>query len=209
MLKYVPTESSRKEQSKNTYFIFYSLKNGRNIQLYSQQCYYQALILEMDADVISYCERPNLCDGLPQKNVFDFIVEYQNSDKLVILRMHSVGTTFPAQMKNEESDFCDSRGYRYEFITLDHETRDSYYLQNIKYLYCLLKRVKSPRYSKYVDLLVHSISKEQRITIADFMNEYHMSAYEALVTTAFAIYRGVIHLRLNSEAITLNMEVYP
>lgn len=100
MLKYVPTESSRKEQSKSTYFIFYSLKNGRNIQLYSQQCYYHALILEMDVAVISYCERPNLCDGLPQKNVFDFIVEYRNSDKLVILRMYSASGTLPARMKN-------------------------------------------------------------------------------------------------------------
>lgn len=202
MMDFEPIELSRKEKSKCTYYELYSIKNQRNIQLYSQQCYFHALILEMNHDVLSYCERPCTMGisntDTSRAKLIDFIVEYRNSDVLEVQRMNYYGTKMiPAvvnQAFTEEENWCNLHGYRYQIITFDESHNNSYYLQNIKYLYGLLKRINSPIYGKYVDLLVRSLYSKKSVTISAFMTENHLSAYETLLTISFGIYRGSLSI---------------
>lgn len=215
MLDFKPIEFSRKEKCKCTYYELYSIKNQRNIQLYSQQCYYQALILEMDYRVSSYCERP--CKIGPSNNdnvkskIIDFIVEYTTSKLLEMQRVNYHGEhNFPLALyealKVEES-WCHSHGYRYQIITFDEAQYNSHYFHNIKYLYGLVRRINSPIYSKYTDLFVRSLQNRKAVSISDIIDENHLSKYEALQAISFGIYRGLFTLFLEYEAITTDMEV--
>jgi hypothetical protein len=213
MIDFEPIELSRKEKCKSTYFELYSMKNHRNIKLFSQQCYYQALILEMNHIVRSYCERPCRISNPNNDalNIIDFIVEYTNTEFLEMQRMNYYGSNMiPPTIQQAffgEEKWCHSHGYRYKIITLYESKNNNYYLHNIKYLYGLMRRINSPVYSKYVDLLIRSLYSRKAVSISSFMNENCLSAYEALLTVSFGIYRGIFSICLETVIITIDTEV--
>ena len=215
MINFEPFEISRKELSKCPCYELYSLKNQRNVKIYSQQCYYQALLLELNDKVQSYCERP--CKiVVPSSNILktrtiDFIVEYTNSNRLEMQRITYNGyNEIPYTLKKsfkEEEDWCELHGYKYNLITCDKYLTKSYYFQNIKYLYGLIRRINSPLYNKYINTLIATLQIRQIVTISEFMNENHLTAYEALLTVSLGISNGTLSLCLESEIVNTNMEV--
>lgn len=214
MFDFKPIEVSRKEKSKCTYYEFYSMKNKRNIQLYRQVSYFQSLILEMDSRVRSYCENPHIPgyfdDIKAKERTVDFIVEYYESGVFEIQRisLHSDKELMTSMNQKfiKELGWCHLNGYQYQVITLDAK-KDSYYLQNIKYLYGLVRRINSPIYSKNVDLISHSLQKNDTLTISSIIIKHNLSLYESLLSVSFGMYRGIFEIHLEFAAISLDTEV--
>lgn len=215
MIDFKPIELSRKEKSNCTYYELYSMKNQRNIQLYSQQCYYHALVLEMSPSVNSYCERPFTIvtqnNNTLKAKIVDFIVEYTNLGILEIQRMNYNSTNIVpstvSQVYIYEEKWCTLHGYGYKIVPFDEYKKSIYFIQNIKYLYGLIRRVNSQIYSKYVDLFVCSLRSKEKISISSFMKENNLSAYEALLTVSFGIYRGILSICINAGNISTDTEV--
>lgn len=214
MFDFKPIEISRKEKSKCTYYELYSMKNKRNIQLYSQTAYYQALVLEMNFTVKSYCERPRIFgyfnEDISKAKTVDFIVEYYESNVYEIQRIIPYGDKDITPTMNQrlmyELDWCHLHGYRYQIITFETK-KNSYYLQNIKYLYGLIRRINSPIYGKYVELISHSLQKRDTITISYISKENNLSQYEAFRSVSFGLYCGIFKIPLEFGSISLDTEV--
>lgn len=215
MISFKPIEFDRNEKSKYNYYIFYSVKNKRNVQVYSQQAYYHCLDLEMNYNIESYCENPEQLNIERNEQVFsrniDFIVRRNNNKRYILQRLlpyyhNNITHKFKNMCISEES-WCKEYNYDYQVITLDVKHRNNYYLHNIKLLYGLIKHTNEPLYNRSLEDITFILHHSKNNTINTLMNKLNLSMNDVLKSFAIGVARGIILHPIDNSAITINTEV--
>ena len=218
MEKFIPIELPRNIKSKSNYYEFYSVKNRRNVHIYSQYLYFQCLLFEMSSNIESYCEYP--CeiliqlDGKTYNKIFDLALSYK-SGQIEMLRIVSINNInnevlMPYRLQDfcrKEDLWCKEHDYKYVIIQEDKYYHNSYYFHNIRFLYGLIKRNSIPLNIKYLDYVIRSLSNHKRKTILMLSEEINISISDLLTTIALGYYNGLLNFSNILEVINYNTEV--
>lgn len=214
MNSFTPIKFERNEKSKYNYYIFYSIKNQRNVHVYSQQAYYHCLELELNADIKSYCENPEQInidnDNLIYSKKIDFVVRSNNNRYILQRLLPYYDINITNKLKNiciSENIWCESNNYDYQVILLDFKYRNNYYFHNVKILYGLLKHTNEPLYNRTLQDITHMIHYTKNNTIKTLMDKLNLSQNDILKSVAIGVARGIILQPSDTSLITINTEV--
>ena len=107
-----PIEMPRGSHYGSDYWIIYSYKLKRRVRLYSYLEYAQFISLEMNPLVEYFCEQPfeinGTFNGKNKKSVFDFWVQYKNSNsefQEVKYMSELIGSDKKALRSKEQTEF--------------------------------------------------------------------------------------------------------
>ncbi len=218
MSKFIPIDMPRSKSFGCNYYETYSLKLKRNVRLYSELEYKNFLTLEMDSKITEFCEQPikiNIeIDGKSESTVFDMWVHYSNG----IEEMQEVKYTTDLDPFNELSKktrmqiqkqelWCKTYGYNYNIRTEKVIERGTYYINNLRYLYGLVKRSDNPLIRNYIKILQNKISLN-KVMIKDIINEKELLNENLFSIIALGIYEGKIEADINSKIICYDTELW-
>lgn len=216
--KFEPIDISRKNHNKSNYYIFYSIKNQRNIYVFSQSAYYNCLRLEMNPSVEIYCEYP--CelsleiDNKLKHTILDFWIRYaegQNEmQRLIDSKSKVKNNIITPKIQKEflkEEAWCKEHNYRYSLIMNSDIYKDGFYVHNLSFLYGLLKRIDTPIYDQYLIRLTNILNSYKHLTIRDFISKDVILPIDLYRTIALGVYRGSLKMPIVSGVISHDTEV--
>nr|WP_294489192.1 hypothetical protein [uncultured Anaerosporobacter sp.] len=197
-------------RKKSNYYEFYSLKNKRNVQVYGMYAYYHCLKLELDSNILSYCEYPYEIvlteTGLkPYSVIFDFGVIDSFNNRL-IHNYHNDNSIKCRETSYFEENWCNQNGIGYKDFSKEDLFNNSYYLNNLRYLYGLLKRTNGPLYIRYLNTLLNT-ALDERSTLQQLHSVLDVSALDLYKVIAIGIRNGQLEIPLYDNIINYNMEV--
>lgn len=209
MTLFTPIDYPEHLRRKSNYYEFYSIKNKRNIQVYGTYAYYYSLILELDHNIISYCEYPfevilEVSENKPYKSIFDFGVIDTLNNK-IIHNFHSNSSNTKENSYHEEC-WCKQNDLLYKAIHKDEVFTNSYYLYNLKFLYGMLKRANEPIYIKYLNKLLNATLNEGN-TLQQLVLLMDITMVDLYKVVALGLTTGQLTLPLKDNLINYNMEV--
>lgn len=216
--KFEPIDISRKNHNKSNYYIFYSIKNQRNIYVFSQLAYYNCLRLEMNPSVEIYCEYP--CELSLEINnklkhtILDFWIKYtegQNEmQRLIDSKSKAKNNIITPKIQKEflkEEAWCKEHNYRYSLITDIDIYKSGFYVHNLSFLYGLIKRIDTPIYDQYLIRVINILNSNKHLTIRDFISKDIILPNDLYRTIALGIYRGSLKMSIVSGVISHDTEV--
>lgn len=209
MTLFTPINYPEHLRRKSNYYEFYSIKNKRNMQVYGTYAYYYSLILELDCNIISYCEYPfevllAVSGKKPYKTIFDFGVIDSLNNK-IIHNFYS-NTSKAKENSYHEERWCKENDFLYKAMNKDDICANSYYLYNLKFLYGMLKRASEPIYIRYLNMLLNSPLKEGN-TIQQLVSQLDITMIDLYKVVALGLTTGQLTLSLKDNLVNYNMEV--
>lgn len=215
---YVPIDITRKMHSMSNYYETYSPKNRRNVRLFNELEYKNFLTIEMNPDIVRFCEKPFIIqieiNGSIKEIIPDFWIQYKNGKEEIqqIESTKSLNMNDTAQNKAvikelKIQQWCITNNFNYKLREVKDINISMFYLNNLRYLFGLVKRLDSPMSGKYLTILKSKLYGD-RVKIIDlFLNK--VVPVEALFSTiALGIYNGDLEASIVKEVINFNTEVW-
>lgn len=182
-MKYTPIEMPRGTHYGNNYYEVYSPKLRRIVKLFSNIEYYNYLSLEINPDVISFCEQPYRAsiefDGKKKEVIFDMYVEYKDGSsefqevkyKSELDGQDSASLRSQEQIRREKI-WCEENGYTYVVRTDKDILRGKYTASNMNVMAARLRRY-NPLDDYYTKRVLVAFRDENHMTL-DEMKEFHL-----------------------------------
>jgi len=218
MSKFTPLNMPRSKCFGNNYYETFSVKLKRNVRLFSQLEYKNFLTLEMNPEILEFCEQPIKLqieiDGTIENSILDMWVHYRNGTEEMQEVKYTIdleqGTEFYERVKKQiqkQEQWCRINGYIYSIRTEKILDAGTYYINNLRYLYGLIKRLDIPLYRRYLKLLIN-ILLLKRITVRDIVNDNKLPVESIFSTIALGIYEGQIEANIFNEIISYDTEIW-
>lgn len=218
MCKYTPIQMARSMHYGNNYYITFSLKLGRNVQLFSKLEYENFLTLEMDSEVLSYCEQPLMIkveiDKKIETSIFDMWVlhkngleEFQEVKYLKDIEKNSKDYKRVAQQIYTQENWCKLHGYKYTVRTEYEINSGPYFTTNLRYLNGAIKRQQIELCKRYLNDITYLLM-ETRMRVYDLVHKNLIPNNEIFPTIALGIYEGVISANIANSIIGYDTEIW-
>jgi len=212
----MPINMPRGSHYGSDYWITYSYKLKRRVCLYSYLEYSQFITLEMNPLVEYFCEQPfeisGIFNGKNKKSVFDFWVQYKNSNsefQEVKYRSELVGSDKNAVRSKEQTEFqkqwCDENNYKYSIITDEDIFKSRHSIGNLQLLRSHLIRSGLTN-KKDCEELCKQL-KFTNLTIGEIRNLNLMSEDNLIGTLAKLYYDGILEIDTISRPLDKSTEV--
>ncbi len=177
----VPVVKLRENDFGVSYHICQSRKLNRSITAFSNLCFDNMLIYEMDPEVTWYCERPLesqvIIDGKNYEIKPDFYVQYQSGTEYFDWICYT-----NSDLKNELGhikSWCRQMGYQYRIRTATDIYIGDFYIRNIKYLFARSCR-NQLRNASIDKVIKHFLEENTHITIGQLMEHGLISNFDGI-----------------------------
>ena len=213
-----PVEMRRSTHYGNNYYVIPSRKLGRNVTAFSYLEYCNVIALEMNSEVIYYCEQPCTVevyvDGKKSQTTFDaYVVYIDGSEEMQEIKYLS---ELQADNKKGERDreqisrqklWCTQNNIAYTVRTDSIIMPGSFTIRNLEWL-----AAKARRYSKTNDVvrkvLISYLKENGKLTIGQLYASGNLTYKNGLDLLADIYYRGEIFInKIDSEQISNKTEV--
>lgn len=211
-----PIEMPRGSHYGSDYWIAYSYKLKRRVCLYSYLEYSQFISLEMNPLVEYFCEQPfeinGIFNGKNKKSVFDFWVQYKNSNsefQEVKYISELKGNDKKAVRSKEQTEFqkqwCDENNYKYAIITDEDIFKSRHYIGNLQLLRSHL--IRSGLINKKDCEVLCKELKFANLKLGEIRNLDLISEDILMSTLARLFYDGIIIIDTISRPLDKSTEV--
>ena len=218
MSKFIPIDIPRNKCYGNNYYETYSIRLKRNVRLYSELEYKNFLTVEMNPKVIEYCEQPLKIeieiDGILESSIFDMWVHYRDGTEEMqeVKYMSDIDpineyTKRARRQVQKQEQWCRANNYKYSIISEKEIEKGTYYINNLRYLYGLIKRIDIPLYRHYTKMLQEKMIFN-RIKVNDILNDNIIKKELIFPTIALGIYEGKIQADINNRVINYETEIW-
>lgn len=218
--KFTPIEMPVGSKYGNDYFVVNSYKLGRVVKLYSKLEFKNWLTLELNPEVLTFCEQPfraeMLINGKVKETVFDMWVSYKNGCEEFQEVKYSDELTNPQNNSytrcTEQIDFqrkwCKFNKMPYTVRNEDDIEHGRYHIENLKHISSCIKRYDHNYAKSYYERICIALNQES-ITLENlYYNMAHQLYFnEFLSVISFAYYDGLISLELINNPLGMNTEV--
>ncbi len=214
----IPIDMPRGTHYGNNFWQFHSRKLGRRVTAYSNLEYNNLITLEMDHNVVHYCEQP--CEqivninGESHRTVFDaYVVHKDGSEEFQEIK-YSMELVFNTQQGDRsrkqieiQRTWCVQNGYPYTVRTEEEIETGKYTIRNLAFLCAKARRIAPC--SKASDIsMIQFLSEHQVVSIGQMISMGRLSSAEGLDYLADLYYRGIIRFSdIDSVPITAKTEV--
>lgn len=217
--QYTPVEMPRGSKYGSDYFVAYSYKIKRNIKLYSNLEYKNWLTLEMNPDVLTFCEQPYqaemLIAGKLKKTIFDMWVKYKDgreefqeikySDYLTGTDKYSVRSQ---EQISFQKKWCKLNKMPYVVRTEKEIETGPFLTENLLHLTARIKRYNHSVAKTYYKQLLEQLSNvPYSIENIGMKLDTTVNMNDLLSIIAFAYYDGIVTINLNDTFYSVDMEV--
>ncbi|MBR5297757.1 MAG: Tn7 transposase TnsA N-terminal domain-containing protein [Parabacteroides sp.] len=212
-----PIKMPRGSHYGSDFWITYSYKLKRRVNLYSYLEYTQFISLEMNPEVEFFCEQPleisGTFNGKNKKSVFDFWVQYKNSNsefQEVKYISELKGNDKKSVRSKEQTEFqkqwCDENNYKYAIITDEDIFKSRHYIGNLQLLRSHLIRSGIINKKDGEELLKKL--RFANLTIGEIRNLNLVSEDNLLGILAKLLYDGIIEIDAISRPLDKSTEVH-
>lgn len=199
---YNPTPIKRNDSFKSNYWEGYSPTLKRDVCFLGQINYEYWLLLELNPEVITFCERPITLKGIvnnkSKKMIPNFWVEYKDGTESFVVISEKDNQTHEILY-----NWCQSNNYKYEKITNEDIRKHKIIINNAQRLLPYLNQSRS------LDIDMHLVTKKillERKSINSIIHELERSITPQRIKEA--IYRLIFEKKVESDIYfkTLSLE---
>ena len=218
MGKYIPVKMPRGTKYGSNYWVTNSIKLNRRVSFYSDLEFKNYLTLEMDPNVIDFCEQPLavelFIDDKKVRTVFDMWVQYKDGyEELQEVKPEQdlIGDSDTAKRSRQQTYrqklYCQEKGLNYVIRTEKEIELGSVYIHNLSHLISRLKRCDFITLDKYKGDITILMQKHSSITIKHMLQIIYFSEDEILDIIAYYIFTGILKANLTSIPFSFDTEV--
>lgn len=196
-----PIEMPRGTHYGNNYWVYFSRKLGRRVTAFSNLEYENLITLEMNPDVVNYCEQP--CeqivsyDGGKYKTVFDAYVVYKDSKEELqeVKYQLELDDEIKGQRSREQikiqKHWCLQNEFPYALRTDKEIEVGRYTVRNLTFL-CAKARRWVPGNELDDNSFEQLLREKSQLTIGQLISLGRITAFRGLDYLADLYYRGII-----------------
>ncbi len=206
-----PIKMPRGTHYGNNYWLFQSRKVSRRVTAFSNLEYENLISLEMDPNVVFYCEQPCeqtvIIDGEKHKTIFDVYVVYRDGSEVFqeikyAEEITSENNERPRKQINIQQYWCKQHNYSYELRTDKEIEVGKYTIRNLCFLCSKARRNVSTEVINDQAFLAYLKSHGQP-TIGQLYVNGLITTHAGLDYLADLYYRGKIEFSdIHKEPIT-------
>jgi len=172
----------------------------------------------MNTNIVTYCEKPiNLklvIDGTINEIIPSFWILYKNgkeeiqqveySKELINNGIINLKTSKKSLLIEQ---WCNKNSYNFTLRTEKDIDSGIFYINNLRYLYGIIKRQDCPLCSKYLKILKNKLYADS-IKIDDLIKSNVIPGDIIYSIIALGIYEGTLDAAITNEILCLNTEVW-
>lgn len=212
-----PIEMLRATHYGNNYFVVYSHKLKRNVQLFSNFEYYNFLTLEVDPNVEIFCEQPYkidiIVDGELKHAIFDVWVKYKDgTEEFQEVKYKSeLEGSDKASMRSQEQirrqqHWCDDNHIRFVVKTEEDVIRGRFWLQNLNVVVARIRRYLPLEDAYYTPLIMNALEKNE-LTLSELRNMNLLPINYELEHVCSLYCRGLVDMDLADKVLDNRMVI--
>lgn len=207
---YNPIDLPHNQKVKDNYFVSYSIKNSREITFFRQIDYEYFLQIEFNPIVSSYCERPCKIQSNINKQedlIIDFWLRYKNGREEMQSLLYSSPFSMSEKMRyiNIERYFA-NKNIPYILKTKSEINFGGLYIENLKYLYALIRRAEHNLCEKYLLVLKRNFANES-IKLNEIVKANIIPIDDLNSTIAYGIFTGQLKAPIETQIFDSKLEV--
>jgi hypothetical protein len=217
---YTPIEMPVGNKYGSDYFVLRSFKLGRVIKLYSKLEYKNWLTLEMNPEVLTFCEQPYKAEmfvqGQKKVTIFDMWVKYKNGNEefqeIKYIEQLSNPKNKDYERCKQQIDFqkkwCKVNKIHYIVRNENDIELGECHMENLLHMSSLIKHSNHFNAKYYYKKLEDLLDKDS-YTIGELYQNVSQRIFydEFLAIISFAYYDGIITLNIMDKPLSLNTEV--
>lgn len=211
-MNYVPLVTKRKGKYGNNFWYVYSPKIKRNVHLFSDLEYEYWLLIELDPDVIDFCEQPLKIQGFfgmqEVSSIFDMWINRKDGTQtfVEIKYERDLHTDRVRKQISIQRDWCEQNNYNYQIKT-DRDIRTNrILLENAKELIPYISHSNIP-----IDTDVQRITQligKSRFKMEELKNRLGIPYPRIKESVYRLIYEGKMLSNIDSVHLGLETEVW-
>lgn len=217
-----PVEMVRSTKYGNDYYLVYSNKIHRPVQLFSKLEYYNFLSLECDPNVVKFCEQPCKIevveDGKIRHAIFDMWVRYRdNSEEMQEVKYSKeLAGDDDASIRTQEQirreqHWCNDNGVNFVIRTEKELMDGKFILQNRSMMAAMLRRY-APSEGTYYDPLIRRFLENadydrKKVIVGELIHQKLLPVGHEWEHLCYLYGAGVIELDIKNRPMDLRMEV--
>jgi hypothetical protein len=207
---YEPLPIKRNESFIKNYWESYSPRLQRDVYFLGQLNYEFWLMLEINTEISTYCERPTIIKGVHNKRRFEitpnFWVQYKNGEESFVILEYEKAKK-PKFDINLLEEWCYKQNKKLEVIKETYILQNQLIINNSKRLISFLSR------KNVIEMDLHRIIKcltTEKITIKSLVNELKSSLTDQRIIESiyFLIFHNRIASNITEKPINLNTVVW-
>lgn len=213
-----PIVMKRASHYGSSYYRMYSQKLNRIVEFFSELEYYNFLTLEMNYEVLTFCEQPYeisiIMDNQVKKAVFDMWVKYTNGTEEFqevkyskeLLGPDSASLRSQEQIRREKR-WCADNGINFSLRTEKEICTGRFTMKNLSIMAARNRRY-IPRDSNYYNAIILDLLKEHKcITVGRLIENEALPINYELEHLCYMFYQGFITMNIQDRPFDLKTEV--
>ena len=213
-----PIKMPRSTHYGNNYYEVYSKKIGRIVRLFSNLEYANYLTLEMNPNVVKFCEQPMeisiSIEDKQVKAVFDFWVKYKDGNEefqevkyYEELNGNDEKSIRSQEQIRREKTWCMKNNVNFSIRT-DKQIYDGrFFIRNLEYLSAKVRRYIPYENNYYKSLIINHFKNLKHSTITELINKELLPIGYEIDYIAYLYYNGIVNLNLKNRPIDKRTEV--
>ena len=218
MISNKPINRPRSSHSMNNSWITRSFKIGRIVYLESDLEYSNFLTVEMDPQIVKFCEHPleisYEVDGRIEKSIFDMEVEYRDGKnelweikyKCELTDMEDKSSIRSQHQIMKQRQWCEGNKIDYRVRTDEEIYQGRNYINNLSYMHHLLLRIDEPKIFSLSKDLLKIIKPIDSICIEHLSDEKNTKAI-VMQSVVYMFYKGWISMNIYDKELNYSTEV--
>lgn len=211
-----PIEEPRSKYFGKNYLAVYSRKLDRVVHFFSILEYYNFLTLEMNPEVISFCEKPKqievIIDGKMKTVTFDMWVKYNNDTEEMQEIMYAQSkdknnTRLPEQIIRKQN-WCLESNISFRIITEKELMSSQILITNLARLAAKNRRYMPTGTEQYFNLMCKELKRFKTRTIKELITKQLLPPHQEYDFLAYLYYKGIIFMNLDKRLLDYNTEVW-
>lgn len=213
---YTPIEEPRSKYFGKNYLAVYSRKLDRVVHFFSILEYYNFLMLEMNHEVITFCEKPKqievLIDGKWKNVIFDMWVKYSNGAEEMQEIMYERSKVndlgkLPESVIRKQN-WCSESSISFRIITEKEILSNRLFICNLERLAAKNRRYIPAGTEQYLSILSKELQRFKTRTIKELIKKQLLPPYEEYDYLAYLYYKGIINMNLEKRLLDYETEVW-
>lgn len=216
---YKPILMPRGSHYGSNYWIVFSRKLNRVVTLYSNLEYENYLTLEMDPNVVLFCEQPYeaelVIDNKLKKTVFDVWVKYKDgkeefqeikySTELDETKENNLRTI---NQIRKQRQWCFNNDRAYVIRTEKDIHAGEFFIRNLALLSSKVRRYDNPELSFYEMELKKALRKQEKIELQEIIQQSIFPINYELNILSLFYYMGLIQMNIRDRPLDYATEVF-
>lgn len=212
---YKPIEEPRSKYFGKNYLAVYSRKLDRIVHFFSILEYYNFLLLEMNHEVITFCEKPKqievLIDGKWKNVIFDMWVKYSDGAEEMQEIMYERSKVndmgkLPESVIRKQN-WCSESSISFRIITEKEILSNRLLISNLERLAAKNRRYIPAGTEQYLSILNKELQRYKTRTIKELIRKQLLPPYEEYDYLAYLYYKGLINMNLEKRLLDYETEV--